>query len=147
MADNLTISKVTGKREWNGQHGSMVTYKVELEQLEGVHELNQKPETPEPNVGESIFADVLPPNKEGFLPRLKKKQQQGGFGGGGWGGKSPEEQRKIQRQHSQEMAIRALTLAVQLGVIAKPPENSAAYLELVQKTADWFDKDIGEGKA
>ena len=97
-AESMTISKVLDRREWSGQHGPMVTYKVELEG-HGVAELNQKPSTPAPQAGESVFGE-LQPGREGFPPKLKKVQQNS-FGGRG---DSPEQRRSIERQVAAKIA-------------------------------------------
>jgi hypothetical protein len=131
MASDMTISKVLDRREWSGQHGPMVTYKIELEG-HGVAELNQKPETPAPQEGQSIFGD-LQPGREGYPPKLKKVQQ-GGFGGGG---KSPEEQKSIRRQSAQQRAA--------LYLIAKSLYFDKFQRELApddfKGLVDWFERD------
>jgi hypothetical protein len=134
MASDMTISKVLGSREWNGQHGPMVTYKIELEG-HGPAELNQKPTSPPPQEGQSIFGD-LQPGREGFPPKLKKAQQNS-FGGGG---KSPEQQKSIVRQHSQEMALRFLATS-SFSPQADNEANIGACLKMVKRLTDWFEKD------
>jgi hypothetical protein len=132
----MTISKVLDRREWNGQHGPMVTYKIELEG-HGVAELNQKPETPAPQEGQSIFGD-LQPGREGYPPKLKKAQQNS-FGGGG---KSPEQQKSIVRQHSQEMALRALDTSVGFGCYVHDDfTDPVKYRALIVKWTDFFAED------
>ena len=114
----------------------MVTYKIVLEG-HGPAELNQKPETPAPQVGQSIFAELQPNSNPSFPPKVKKVQQ-GGFGGGR--GRSPEETKSIVRQHSQEMALRALTLAHAMGISLKVNDDDSFFVQ-VEKVTDWFEKD------
>jgi hypothetical protein len=132
MASDMTISKVLDRREWSGQHGPMVTYKIEIEG-HGPAELNQKPTSPPPQEGQSIFGDLVPNANPNFPPKLKKVQQ-GGFGGGG---KSPEEQKSIRRQSAQQRAA--------LYLIAKSlyweKFNKEIPTEEFKGLVDWFEKD------
>lgn len=102
MAGDVTISWVGDARPWKtAQGGQFVSYKVTLQELEGIHELTQKPETPAPTVGQKFLGEVHPPNREGFPPKIKKVQQN--FGGGNRGS-SPDERRSIERQVSAKIA-------------------------------------------
>lgn len=101
MPSDMTISKVGASRTFETQHGKFVSYRIELEG-HGEAELVQKPETPVPAIGQSIFAELVP-GKEGFPPKVKKAQKQGG---GSWAGKSdsPDQRRSIERQVSAKIA-------------------------------------------
>lgn len=66
---------------------------------------------------------------------LSFKKPRGGGGGGGGGGRSPGETKAIQRQHSQEMALRYHDTLVRTGA---RPWN----LEQVHQMTDWFETDI-----
>lgn len=134
MPANYRIEKVTGSEEWEGQFGPMISYNIVLENV-GDAQLNQKPSTPAPEPGQVIFGDIQP-SKGGFPPRLKKAQTDfrpaAGPGPAQNGGPSPDEREKrIVRQHSQEMAIRFLD--------AKGTDEFG-FLE-VQKLTDAFEAD------
>jgi hypothetical protein len=103
VPQDMTISKVLDSRQWQGQHGPMVTYRIELED-HGPAELNQKPETAAPHVGQSVFGDLEPPKDPRYPPKLRKVQQQGGFKGNGGKAMDPEQRRSIERQVSAKIA-------------------------------------------
>lgn len=103
--------------------------------------LQQKPETKHPEPGGTLYGNV----EEGeYGPRFRKEQRQGNFRGGGQRSsssgsassplrKSPDDlDRRIVRQHSQEMALRFLTLQG----VGSPPS-----LEDLKPVIDWFDAD------
>jgi hypothetical protein len=77
-----------------------------------------------------------------YGPKFKREKPQGG----GWDSspfqkdKSPEERRRIVRQHSQEMALRHVHNKV---ISGQPMPES---WDELRKVIDWFDKDV-EAKA
>lgn len=97
----FTVVQVTSRNEWQGQHGPMVSYRLEVSGPNGNQtvELNQKPDTAPPAQGQVIEGD-LQQAREGFPPKLKKapKPSGGGFGGGGGKPKNPAERGSIERQ-------------------------------------------------
>ena len=127
-----TIERVVGVEEWEGKFGPMKTWTVEIAG-EGEVQINQKPETPAPA---GTVAGTISENDYG--KKLKKEKPQGSFGGGG---RSPQENRKIVRQHSQHTAVALLTLAAQL---KKTPDET---WELVSKVASWLDGDVEKAGA
>jgi hypothetical protein len=145
VPEDMTISKVGASRTFSTQHGEFVSYRIELEGP-GEAELVQKPTTPVPEVGQSVFGELVP-GKEGFPPKLKKAQQ----AKGSWSPskRDPAEVKAIQRQHSQEMALRAVNIALAHGVIpaADLADDSRQFFQIVKDAADYFDKDIANGKA
>lgn len=96
-----------------------------------------KQETPVPAEGSTLEGEITVDPQWG--PKFKKAQQ-GGFGGGGFRGRSPEENRRIVRQHSQEMAIRWAELAHARG---KLPEDFKT--DDLLKLVDVFHRDAMEG--
>lgn len=90
-------------------------------------------------VGES-FEGAIEDGDYGPRFRMATKDQ-GGGGSGGGGGMPPERQRAIQRQHSQEMAIRTLAYVAQHFPGAQPDGTGAIRAEL-QDWADFFDRDV-----
>lgn len=132
----VAVSEQT--RPWNSQKGGpMVSYKVHLQDTAGVVtqnvELAQKQSSAPPAVGQVLEGNV---DQGDYGPKFRKAFQQGGGGRG----MSPEDRASIVRQHSQDMSLRALELAYALGVIEKPA-TAREFLELVEKTTDWFVKD------
>jgi hypothetical protein len=108
MPEDMTISKVGASRTFETQHGKFVSYRIELEG-HGEAELVQKPETPVPAVGQSVFGELVP-GKEGFPPKLKKAKPQGG---GNWASKdSPDQRRSIERQVSAKIAAELVVAGV-----------------------------------
>jgi hypothetical protein len=106
---SYTIESIDERREWEGNYGPMVSYKVTLAGS-GKAEIAQKPTTPAPTVGQTIEGTLEPSKNPAFPPKLKKAQQAFGGGGGRPAGRSPEESRTIVRQHSQHMALKLLAL-------------------------------------
>jgi hypothetical protein len=96
-----------------------------------------KATTPLPGPGSQIEGTI---EESPYGPKFKKASA--GFGGGG-GARSPEDKRSIVRQHSQDMALRALDLGLQLGVVTRP-EDSRTFMDLISKTTDWFVKDAAK---
>lgn len=133
----IAVSNET--RPWTSQKGGpMVSYRVHLKDTAGQVsenvELSQKTATPAPQPGQLLEGNI--DNGEYGLKFKKAFQQQNGPRG-----RSPQESAAITRQHSQDMALRAIDLGVSLGVVKKP-EDGKALLDLVAGTADWFDKDV-----
>lgn len=105
-------------------------------------ELYQLSTTPAPTIGAQLDGTIEPSSNPEYLPSFKKPK--GNFGGGGGGGDwSPERTAAVQRQHSQEMAIRFLVATGKLhpGMADQP---SSEVLGRVETIAKWFDADIKE---
>lgn len=147
-----TVEEVVGSREWEGNYGKNVDYTIALVGVPEQVRLTQKPETPAPKAGDEIdvmLEDFPPAQVEKFsaLATMKKavkpKQQ---FGGGGFGGGAPRQEDPkrnagIVRQHSQDMAIQVIRLALELSIMEKP-EDMKALLTEVRRTADYLDADV-----
>lgn len=114
-------------KEW----GPLIPRRMELEGVEGVVAWNRKPADADPKVGETLEGE-LEQTQYGF--KFKKSRQGGGFGGG----KSPEQQKSIVRQHSQEMALRYMAIQVARGVVPEGFDYSN-----LTPIIDWFVKDAG----
>ena len=71
-------------------------------------------------------------NGEGYC----NEQKSSGSGGGKSYKKDPEDQRRIQRQHSQEMSLRFMDLLV------KTNQLTNVTSDLVTKYTDYFEKDL-----
>lgn len=95
-----------------------------------------------PGEGDTVTGAVTKHASYGWQLDLPKS----GGGGGGGRGRSPMESARIQRQHSQDMAIQFMRLYRDLGY----ERGSDEYHELVKEfvsMADSFDKDIIAGAA
>lgn len=88
-----------------------------------------------PTVGSMIEGDIKPGQ---YGPQFKRAQQAGGGGRGG--GRSPEESRRIVRQHSQHMALKYAAMRLEDGDL--PPHFG---FEQLKAAIDWFHKDAMEG--
>lgn len=155
----FTVIGVHDKEEWTGNYGAMVSYVLDLEDESGFKsmdvKLNRKPESREPEVGETFignlesgkFGDKLKIDFEA-TKELKK-------GGGGSQFRSSEtstgkpkgdvdwdrRNAEIRRQHSQQVAIEAVTLLGPAASGEQGPLRAA-----IKDWADWFDIDaIGAG--
>ena len=135
-----------------------LSYRIKIKLPDGSEvgnvEINTKADQPKKvTVGETIYGefDPRPGNQHG--PRFFKKQQGGGGGGGrGRGGPSPMEQCRMQRQHSQMVAVDFAAKAGWLDGIEPDDEGKERIRELVGKAdgpltwlVDLFDYDIDRG--
>ena len=124
------IEAVHGSHEWTGGHGTFIAYDLELEGGKRV-EMNQKPETPAPTVGQIIYGDLV---EQGGRFKLKKAQRQDGATS--MPAPAGDVQRSIVRQHSQEMALQHCR---NLGLIGKLPDTYS--VENLRPIIDWFERD------
>lgn len=166
----MPTEKVTGdatvlevgesRREWeSGKGGKFIGYRVKLRLASGVEvgnvEINTKADNPKfVEVGEEIFGVFDPRVGNQYGPRFQKKNPDGGGGGGGRGrgGPSPMEQCRMQRQHSQMVAVDFAAKAGWLDGINPDEEGREKVRELVGKAdgpltwlIDIFDFDIDRG--
>jgi hypothetical protein len=130
----LTVSEAR-RWEWPKDSGQFnEDYELTLEGQDKPAILTQKPTTAPPKVGDTLDLDLEPhPRFDGKLKAKRVRQ----FQGGGGGGKSPEQQNAIQRQHSQEMALRYAAIRAEKGQLPEPFS-----LEDLRKVIDWFENDI-----
>jgi hypothetical protein len=54
----------------------------------------------------------------------------------------PQRQKRIVRQHSQEMAVRTLALFNDLDILDASQMGTRELFDLIKKTTDWFEKDV-----
>ncbi|MGH2761422.1 MAG: hypothetical protein ACRDLD_02390 [Thermoleophilaceae bacterium] len=124
MSQEFTITSEHGRSEWvNPRHGPMVDYYLTLAGYGDRVVLTQKPDTPPPDVGDSIYGSITVYNlttrdgKPFQKHKLSKEQRpdrphrldaRGAVGQP----ELPVDSRgaRIERQHSQEMALRTLDL-------------------------------------
>jgi hypothetical protein len=141
-----TITGVADQvREWSSsQGGLMKAYRVDLKGADGSEELliewSRKATSDAPTVGLEIDADV----QDGQYGKRLKLTPRGGQGGV-WGGARPEDpqrQKRIVRQHSQNMAIQTIALALQYDIVAERYEDGREFLDAIFKLADHFDADV-----
>jgi hypothetical protein len=83
----------------------------------------------------SFNLDIEPAGaQEGTAPQSPPARQSNG--GGTYGGRSPETQERIERQHSQEMALRWFAM------IGGIPGDAKDYTAKIRAMTDWFQRDI-----
>jgi hypothetical protein len=135
----FTVTQAAQKKTLDGKHGPMQVISLALQEYGAepvTAEWFTKAETPIPQPGSKLEGDVSP-SEYG----LKfKKAQAGGFNGGGPRGRSPEESRRIVRQHSEHMAILYVEFAHLRGTL---PEGFK--LGDLTPIIDFFHKDAMEG--
>lgn len=79
MPESFKVESLTGREEWSGRYGPMITYRITVNGGQEV-DLNQKPETAAPMQGDEIWGHL----EDGkYRPKLKKDQKDGGGGKGG----------------------------------------------------------------
>jgi hypothetical protein len=139
-------------RSYNGKHGELVVWLVKLENANpetpgGEFELHKKPGNT-PNPGDSIEVDRFAPgNSPDGTPfvRIFAASQQGATSSTGGSGyqKSPDQQRSIVRQHSQEMALRLIAATGDASDMdLSDPGVAGTYLNgVVRRLTDWFAAD------
>jgi len=127
MSQVYEVKHVSGPKEWQGSHGPMLSYKLDLDNngvLERQVELNRKPESRAPAVGELLALDLEETNygtkakldfdrtKELSQPALPTGSSEVKTSSkGSWQPESqrdPERAARILRQHSQGVAIQWL---------------------------------------
>ncbi len=131
----VQVVEVCGRREWEYDGKKNVDYTLRIHGENKLAILTQKPETPAPSPGPMDL--TLEPHAR-FDDKLRARKPKPAFGGGG--GRSPEEKASIVRQHSQDMALKAIELAATFGVLERPT-STAEFFKLVEKTTAWFASD------
>jgi hypothetical protein len=146
----LAVSPDT--EEWNNKAGkAMVSYKVKFtEHADKVVKWNQSATTAPPQVNQAVEGDI--DWNAQYMPKFTRhyaKPDGGNFDGGGGGGtwkpRDPAEIAAIQRQHSQEMALRFLAVN---GEAVKATNGKRAFEALdavVKPLIDWFQRDVNAG--
>lgn len=162
MSATYHVLAVNGERRWKGQHGEFVDYDLEVTADGGETVLSvtntRKPDSPAPNPQDLIYGSITEQEIEkkdgsGTFTKLKLKREQapdGAPSGGPQAGsntrvapsQSPSGEAvdnrsaRIERQHSQEMALRTLALRGQTD--ADPTD----LLATVRQLTDWFVADL-----
>jgi hypothetical protein len=134
----LTLTKVLdGPREWSPKDNpdrKFHSWTVEADDG-NKFEINTKAGN-EVKLGTDEFTVTPPKPGTDFPPKLKRVQQNRNGGGG----MSPERQAAVQRQHSQEMAIRMLD-AFEPRLDGR---TAKTYLPQIKALTDWFDADVNQ---
>jgi hypothetical protein len=136
---DFKVVSASKKKDVQGKHGPMQVINLVLEDAEGRKnaEWFTKAETQLPQPGSTLDGTL----ESGEYGLKFKKAQGAGFGGGGGGkGRSPEENARIVRQHSQEMALRYAVAKASAGQL--PDDFKPKDLLLI---IDWFDRDAWSG--
>jgi hypothetical protein len=132
------VTAAEEKKRVDGKYGPMVVFNLRLKGPDGIEHTAEwftKATTPLPAPGTSLEGDL----EDGQYGKSFKKAKPAN----GFGGREPRDSGRIERQHSQEMAIRLVGLSHAYPVEA----NSAAeYLRvlngLVKPLTDWFVADL-----
>jgi hypothetical protein len=86
---DYTVVRADHKEDWSGKFGPMSTYALELQEVgDGSGnsrqvEMNQKPATAPPQVGETLSGTITSSSNPDFADKFKKEFKEGGFSGGG----------------------------------------------------------------
>jgi hypothetical protein len=137
---NYTVAEIVGSNDWDGgdtpaRATTFWTFRQADDQQE--YEIGRRPDNPL-KVGDSFEAETVG-EKFGRI-KLKKLQPQRP-GSNGWK-PDPAKDARITRQHSQDMAIQTLALALQLEVLPTEQVNSTRDLvDAVKTLADAYDRD------
>lgn len=142
---SYTVTMLEREKPWSGDYGAMIDYTVTLKDSDGKEHAGvvvaQKEKTPPVTVGQTLTGTVEP-GKWG--PKFKKEQLQGGGGGGGFRPRDPKETAAIQRQHSQEMALRFMG-AIDLSAAVEGKSASEVLEQVLKPLISWFQRDIDAG--
>jgi hypothetical protein len=134
----ITVQKATQKGEpVDRGYGPMVTYALTLDANGQTVTADwfTKASTPPPSPG-SVLEGTIEPSEYG--PKFKKARN--GFGGGGRP-RDPQENARIMRQHSQEMALRYAHIRCLQEQL--PTDFKLSDLKVI---VDWFDADAKAAK-
>jgi hypothetical protein len=141
MAQYTVIGSVAAGAPWSNEHGQFQTYTLTLEGVDKPADLNQKVETAPPAIGSTMDLTLTPDPKYPAKMKAKKVYVASGAGSGGFQ-RSPEESAKMQRQHSQEMALRYAAIRAEKEMLPEPFK-----LADLKSVIDWFEKDIADSTA
>jgi len=141
----FTITDVSPNvRDWNSQQGGpMKEYRVHLAEGDQRHmnvEWSRKATSPAPTEGQQVEGTLEDRGQHGLKLKVAPS-----FGGGGFARpEDPKRAARILRQHSQDMALRVLTLIAATDGIDRAWNTTPELFDLIKRTADWFDKDAEE---
>lgn len=135
-----TVTAARHRKAVEGQHGPMQVIDLTLSDgsefpLEA--EWFTKATTNVPVPGTTLDGDIT---DSPYGKKFKRAPSMGAGGGFGPRPEDPARARRILRQHSQDMALRTIELAVKHTII-DPPADAKDLFGLIAKTAEWFDKD------
>lgn len=146
-----TVQSVAPDPRSYDANGPKLAYKVRFaEHADKEVEWSQNATTQAPQPGQTVEGSIDWSGKWG--PKFKRSfQQQGGgssssTGGSTWKPKDPGEVAAIQRQHSQEMALRFLAVNAAAVQATQGKRASEALDAVVKPLVDWFQRDITAGQ-
>jgi len=137
-----TITDVSSNvRDWSSQQGGpMKEYRVHLSSGDEKHmnvEWSRKATSPAPTEGQQVEGTLEDRGSHGLKLKVAPS-----FGGGGFARpEDPKRAARILRQHSQDMALRTIALALEHGMYPDPPKDGSDLMSAVRQLADWFDAD------
>jgi hypothetical protein len=140
MSPVFTVKSASQKSTKQTEYGPMQSIDLVLQEYGTVEEIGAewytKATTPLPQPGSQLEGEIQPSQ---YGRKFKKAAS--GFGGGrAGGGRSPEESRRIVRQHSQSRALQYVEFAHQRGTL--PDDFKLADLTPI---IDFFFRDVWGG--
>lgn len=79
MAQDYKVTAVSpDPKEWSGQYGPMKTYRMKLEGVDDVVEVNKKAESPAPTRGEELYGEIQPNGQ--YASKFKSIRKDFAFG-------------------------------------------------------------------
>lgn len=144
---DYTITEVADQtNDWENNYGKYRSYMVRFEGVDGQVEISRKKQPDGsiksvPEVGQKLTGSIA--LKDNGIQKFKQdygSSSAGGHSSGSSDGPSHEywvsKDKRISRQHSQEMALRLL--------IANKSDDQTITIQHVKKVADEFDADLPE---
>jgi hypothetical protein len=126
------VTAAEEKKRVDGKYGPMVVFNLRLKGPDGIEHTAEwftKATTPLPAPGTSLEGDL----EDGQYGKSFKKAKPAN----GFGGREPRDSGRIERQHSQEMALRALAF------LGTPTNASPEVLkQTIKAWTDWFVADL-----
>lgn len=157
MSQEYAVTWVGDPREWESNRGDrFLAYEIEVAGTAGKIEWSRKPDSDPPAVGQNTPLATIENGSHGKKLKvdwdgIKQAKAAGTSSASGAGPSNfgtqgseymkprrPEETRKIERQHSQEMAIRSLTA---MGTF--DGKSAGLIHQTLKSWIDWFDADLG----
>jgi hypothetical protein len=135
----FSVIAAAKKKDVQGQNGPMQVIALTLDDGSAAPVLAEwftKASTPLPAPGQKLDGTL---EDSQYGKKFKKAQHNGGFGGK----RDPATEKRITRQHSQDMAIETLKLAHSLGH-APELDSVKAIVGAVKTLAEVYDKDAWE---
>jgi hypothetical protein len=126
------VTAAEEKKRVDGKYGPMVVFNLRLKGPDGIEHTAEwftKATTPLPAPGTSLEGDL----EDGQYGKSFKKAKPAN----GFGGREPRDSGRIERQHSQEMALRAIST-----LKLTEYDSRDGYRRIIKEWTDWFVADL-----